>query len=179
MLKVINKTDWDTQDLRKLILAAMKEVIDKDDWRYKEMKVTIEKSRSGIRGYAFLNSNCMRLKLPKEFEFIKLARVIGHEFFHILGYRHKDMRGHFFQVHQTTETLMSDPCMKWAWPLLNIRKKEPKVKPKKDLQVVRYLKLKDRLEDKQKKLKRLGKQIKKLMPKIKRYEKILQAAGKI
>jgi len=179
MLKVINKTDWNTRDLRKLILAAMKEVIDKDDWRYKKMEVTIEKSKNRLHGYAYLNSNCMRLKLSEGFEPIKLAWLIVHEFFHILGHHHKDMRGHFFQVHQTIETLMSDPCMKWAWPLLNIRKKEVKVKPKKDLQLDRYLKLKSRLEDKQKKMKRLSNQIKKLMPKVKRYENILTAAGKI
>lgn len=180
MLKVINKTDWDTQDLRKLILAGMKEVLEKDDWRYKSMEVRVKKSKCGcVHGSAYYNSNRMRLSLPKEFEPIRLAWVIAHELFHINGHTHKDMRGHFFQVHQTTETLMSESCMEWAWPLLNIRKKEPRVKPKMDLQLFRYFSLKNRLEDKQKRIKRLGNQIKKLMPKIRRYEKILQAAGKV
>lgn len=179
-MKIKNTTKWDTQDLRSLILAGMKQFLEKDDWKYREMLVIIRKrSKSEVHGRAILGGARIKLYLSDEFEPIQLAWLIGHELNHIIGLDHAEMKGSFFAYWKTSEELISSDLMQWALPYLNIKRKEVKVKEKKDLQIVRYEKAQRVLEEKLKKFKRLQVQIKKWTTKVKYYEKVLVAAGKI
>lgn len=179
-MKIQNTTQWNTTDLRRLILAGMKQFLQSDDWRYKQMLVIIRKKRLGsIGGRAFLSGSLMKLYLPNEFEPIRLAWVIGHELNHIVGLKHTEMKGSFFANHQSSEELLASDLMQWALPYLNIGKREVVIKEKKDIQITRYEKTKKVLKDKITKLKRLQKQIQKYSNRVRYYERALTAAGKM
>lgn len=179
-MKIKNSTKWDTQDLRSLILAGMKQFLQTDDWKYREMLVIIRKgSRPGAHGRAIIGGARIKIYLPDEFEPIRLAWLIGHELNHTIGLGHAEMKGSFFAHWKASEELMTSDLMQWALPYLNIKRKEVVVKEKKDLQIIRYERAQGVLEEKLKKFKRLQTQIKKWTTKVRYYEKVLVAAGKI
>lgn len=49
-MKIKNSTKWNTQDLRSLILAGMKQFLQTDDWKYKQMLIIVTK-RKYFGGY--------------------------------------------------------------------------------------------------------------------------------
>ncbi len=94
-LKLTNNTAWDTNGLRKLMLAAMKEK------GVTILRVEFDYSRQGdVCGEAYVSSTWMRIFMPspkyverEDFALNKLwlAQVISHEIDHCLGLNHKDM----------------------------------------------------------------------------------------
>jgi len=178
-MKIQNTTKWNTKDLRRLILVGMKQFLQTDDWKYKLMHVWVKKRGKLLGGRSCVGGAIITLYLPDEFEPIQLAWLIAHELEHTIGLNHKDIKGNFFANWKSSEELLNSDIMKWALPYLNIGKKEVVVKEKKDLQIVRYERAQKVLEEKLKKFKRLQTQIKKWTTKVRYYEKVLVAAGKI
>jgi len=189
-LIIINKTNWDTLDLKKVLIKALNED-DKVEGGYKYrncLEVTISYSkghpswvishykrekkelrpREVYSGNAWVNGTGMRLRVPREkFDVKRFARLFIHEMSHIRGIR----------SHRAIGTV-KDEDLKWTKDY-SVRQKEVKVKPKSDLQVRRYEHVLEMLKAKKSQLKRLQNQIKKWNQKRKYYESVLVASGKI
>jgi len=189
-MKIINKTNWDTLDLKKVLTKALDED-DKVEGRYEYrsyLEVTISYSkgypswvirhyqkenreipiRERYSGSAWVNGTRMTLRVPREkFDVKRFARIFIHEMSHIRGIRSHRVIG-----------VVKDEDLKWTKDY-SVRQEETKVKPKTDLQVRRYEHVLEMLKAKKSQLKRLQNQIKKWNQKRKYYESVLIANGKI
>ena len=189
-MKIINKTSWDTLDLKKVLTKALDED-DKVERRYKYrscLEVTISYSkghpswvvksykergkelppRELYSGCAWIRGSEMRLRVPREkLDVKRFVRLFIHEMSHIRGIR----------SHRAIGTV-KDEDLGWTKDYL-VSQKETKVKPKPDLQVKRYEHVLEMLKAKKSQLKRLQNQIKKWNQKRKYYESVLVASGKI
>jgi len=190
-MRIINKTDWKTEDLKKILTKALNED-DKIEGKYlyrNQLEIEIVYSKGPRRwvvesykkrnlempehwlysGYAYYNGSLMRLRVPrKEISKVLLAKIFIHEMGHIRGYKHSSMGGWI------------DIEASWAKDdKYQIRKKENRKKPREDLQLKRYKHVIEMIKQKGKILKRLRNQIKKWNVKKRYYEKVLTAAGKI
>jgi len=96
---IINKTDWNTSDLTRLIRAVAKEENLSAAW-VKRAHITIQTHHGGraLRGYAggcaYIGGSVMWLKMPLPrygVSVVDLARTIAHEFAHMQGQNHKQM----------------------------------------------------------------------------------------
>ena len=190
-MKIINKTDWETEDLKKILTRALNED-DKIEGKYRyrsQLKVEIVYSKGPRRwvveyykkhdldlperkwysGYAYYNGNLMRLRVPKkEISKVLLSKIFIHEMGHIRGFRHSGM-GRWLDI----ETSWIDDDK------YQIKKKEIREKPKEDLRLKRYKHVIEMINQKEKLLKRLRNQIKKWNAKKRYYEKVLIATAKI
>lgn len=189
-MKVINKTHWDTLDLKKVLTKALDED-DKVEGRYKHrsyLEVTISYSkgypswaikhykkqnkvlpiREIYSGSAWVNGTGMTLRVPREkFNVEHFVEVFIHEMSHIRGIRSHGAIG-----------TVKDEDLEWT-KKYSVTQKEVIVKPKVDLQLKRYNHVIEIIKQKEKILKRLRNQIKKWNTKKRYYEKILTVAGKI
>lgn len=189
-MKVINKTNWDTNDLKRVLTKALDED-DKVEGKYKYrnyLKITISYSRGwpswAIKHYkkqnkvlpvreiysgsAWVKGTGMTLRVPREkFNVEWFVRIFIHEMSHIRGIR----------SHRAIGTV-KDEDLEWT-KKYSVTQKEARVKPKVDLQLKRYNHVIGMIEQKEKILKRLRNQIKKWNTKKRYYEKILTVAGKI
>jgi hypothetical protein len=165
-MKIDNRTHYVTSDLKAFILRGIKESVKSgEDNRTQMLTVKVVYSRNrewggyGYSGYAFYNGRFMRVRVPKiAIDMEQFARLVMHEYDHIVGYRHKQMDGQY-------DT---------AWVKdYEIRIQAPKVKEKIDVRAVRYERTKKLLEKKQTQMKRLQTSIKKYSKKIKYYEKMM------
>jgi len=94
-MKITNKTDYSTRQLRKIFMACEKN----EGTNPKNRNIEVIYGRSkGVRGYAWYNSNSVVIKLPKmkkdnsnQANIHQLARVYIHEVGHNLNLRHKEM----------------------------------------------------------------------------------------
>jgi len=189
-MKITNKTNWDTLDLKKVLTRALDED-DKVEGKYKYrsyLEVTISYSkgypswvikhyqkqnkelpiRERYSGSAWVGGTNMGLRVPREkFNVGHFVEVFIHEMSHIRGIR----------SHRAIGTV-EDEELRWTkdYP---VRQKEIKVKPKPDLQMRRYEHVLEMLKAKKSQLKRLQNQIKKWNQKRKYYESVLVASGKI
>ena len=167
-MKVINKTHWRTDQLTKLLHEVAK--LELDPEKKKNIIVTFKYSRGRHSGYAYIGGQNAVIRVPKAgpVNVVHLAWVIAHEFAHLRGLRHREMRGskymwagrHYFD---------------WAgtYP---IEKKPAKEKPKAaDVQDVRYKRVLELKKAWQTKLKRAQTAIKKLNAKQKYYERAFAA----
>ena len=190
-MKVINKTNYDTNSLRKLFTHYLKEQSkiegELTDWQKKGLTVYVKHSKSSrgyVSGRAVVGGKTMWMFLPKDItkdlvmyacvpEGTKplvrdTAYVFLHELGHIRGFTHRKM-------YRQTFIEMAD---KFAH-LFSIDVKEPVVKQKEDVQIKRYHHVLKILTEKQTIFKRLQNQIKKYTVKKKYYEKVLTQAGKL
>jgi len=189
-MKITNKTNWDTLDLKKILTRALDED-DRVEGRYKHrncLGVTISYSkghpgwvirhykrkgkelpaREVYSGYAWVNGTNMGLRVPREkFNVKHFVRVFIHEMSHVRGFR----------SHRTIGTV-EDEELRWTRDY-SVNQKEIKVKPKPDLQMRRYKRVLEMLKAKKSQLKRLQNQIKKWNQKRKYYENVLVASGKM
>jgi len=189
-MKVINKTNWDNSDLKKILVKALNED-DKVEGKYKYrnyLEITISYSkgwpswvikhyqkqnkelpiREIYSGIAWVNGTGMRLRVPKEkFNVERFVRIFIHEMSHIRGVRSHKLIG-----------TVKDEDLEWTKDY-SVRQKEVKVKPKVDLQLKRYEHVIKMIEQKEKILKRLRNQIKRWNAKKRYYEKVLTAAGEL
>jgi len=190
-MKIINKTDWKTEDLKRILTKALNED-DKIEGRYRyrsQLEIEIVYSKGPRKwvvesykrrnleipehwlysGYAYFNGNLMRLRIPKEkIKKVILAKIFIHEMGHIRGYRHSGM-GRWTEI--DVPWIKDDEYQ--------IRKKEVNKKPREDLQLKRYNHVIEMIREKEKILKRLRNQIRKWNQKRKYYERILVASTKI
>ena len=189
-MKITNKTNWRTSDLKRILIRALNED-DKVEGLYKHrncLKIMIVYSkghpswvirsykekgrdlpaRELYSGYAWLRGNNMRLRIPRETLDVKrFARLFIHEMSHIRGIR----------LHRAIGTV-NDEDLKWT-ENYSAEIEKAKVKQKPDLQTKRYNNVLIALKDKKSKLKRLQNQIKKWTQKKRYYEHVLVASGKI
>lgn len=189
-MKIINKTNWDTLDLKKVLTKVLDED-DKVEGRYKYrnyLEVTISYSkgypgwvishykkkgkelpaREVYSGSAWVGGTGMGLRVPRgKFDVKRFARIFIHEMSHIRGISSHRAIG-----------VVEDEDLGWTKGY-SVRQKEAKVKPKPDLQMRRYEHVLEMLKAKKSQLKRLQNQIKKWNQKRKYYESVLVASGKI
>ena len=189
-MKVINKTNWDTNDLKRVLTKALDDD-DKVEGKYKYrnyLKITISYSkgypswiishykrkgkelpaREVYSGSAWVKGTGMTLRVPREkFNVERFARIFIHEMSHIRGIR----------SHRAIGTV-KDEDLEWT-KKYSVTQKEARVKPKVDLQLKRYNHVIEMIKQKGKILKRLRNQIKKWNTKKRYYEKILTVSGKI
>ena len=194
-MKIINKTNWQTLDLKRILTKALNEddkiegkcknskyleveIVDcpkSPKWvieHYKKCGMGFPQGRRAYTGNAFLNGYNMKMRLPEnEIDKRKLVKLFRHELTHIRGYKHNKM----------IYWLSDNDIGNWMDSDINypIRQKENKTKPKVDLQTKRYEHVMRILKAKKSQLKRLQNQIKKWSHKRKYYEGVLVANGKI
>lgn len=185
MIHVINKTVWQTRDLKRVFHAVLRENIKHEGPLKHHLRVTIVHSRRarwhwGYSGCAYLNSGTMRLRLPMpkygidaQIDVLKLAFIFEHELAHCRGYGHDKMLGLNSWKQATADRYPYVVGMTVA------AKPAPAAKPKTDVQVVRYRRVMTRLDDNRRVAKRLAKAIKKLEARRRYYEKALAADGRL
>jgi len=194
-MEIINKTNWRTSDLKKIITRAFAEddkvegkylyrkylvikIFNATPWQkhflehFKKKGIPVPRERRAYTGRAFLGGYRMIMKLPSnEIDKRMLVKIFVHELTHIRGYRHSKMG--YWLTDKEAGSWMDDDI---NYP---VRQKEIKLKPKVDLQVKRYEHALAAVKDKKSKLKRLQNQIKKWTQKTRYYEHVLAANGKI
>ena len=194
-MKVINSTEYQTKDLKKIFIECCK--IKLDSWKYLKIEVSYTKSRWITGSVPYYGGNKVEIFLPRNpidkeyieakwteprpYAYLNFRRVLAwvfiHELFHTLGRHHRGMIGNYYNKWKSG--YLSDPeKMSWVNDL-PLRKKEIKTKPKEDLQLKRYERILAMLKDKKSKLKRLQNQIKKWTQKKRYYEHVLIASGEI
>lgn len=92
-MKIVNKTNYSNKDLRRFFIAGCKEY----GAVTRRRVIEVVYSRSGfITGYAYYNSLLMRIRLPKDAEYLnknlkRAAQVFLHELGHNHGLHHREM----------------------------------------------------------------------------------------
>ena len=162
-MKILNKTNYDTQFLRSLFIKCEKH----EGTGGKGREVEVLNSRSKyVHGKAWLRSRFITIYLPKNAKAHSVAKVYIHEIGHNLGLHHKDM------------TNISNIEMDWLFdtPL------PPKIikakKPKPNIVEVRAKHAQKKLDEWKKKLARAKTLVKKYQRKVKYYEKKKAASPK-
>lgn len=158
-MKVTNKTEFRTDDLRKIFKAGLIA----EGAEYKRYWITVRKSRKHITGSTWYTSHNISINLPSDAgERLRyLAQVFVHEIGHTLGLRHSEMT-HYYTI---------------KIPWLNgmvLRKKTVKVKPKEDLRTKRYQHALKMFKSHKSNLKREENLVKKWGRKVKYYEKAIK-----
>lgn len=178
-MKIQNKTNWRTNDLRKVfatVLARWNKIDDKKvpSKRLRNVRVVSTRRRNHMSGCAYVSSGWMTLRLPKsKVDVAQLGFLFEHELAHCAGYEHSAM----------------GPLNSWKLvgsgrydylAGLEIRQKEPKAaKPKDDKQIARYQAAVTNLANWRKKMKRAATGVRTYQAKVKRYEKIFAADGRL
>jgi hypothetical protein len=102
-VRIMNKTEWHTENLRKILQRVAEKELDPE--QIKALHVTIvtvhRRGQQWISGYAWPHSNSMVIKLPSKgpIDSVELAHVAAHEMAHTHGMLHSDMKG----------------CRRYAW----------------------------------------------------------------
>lgn len=179
-MKIINKTRWDTRDLRRVFAAVLRRWNKTDNRkvpsrRLKNVNVVSARWR-GVSGCAYVASGWMTIRLPKEKEQLDVEQigfVFEHELAHCAGYQHSEM----------------GPLNSWKMVTIGrydylrgfeIRAKvAPAPKVRSDRQVERYQREVASLARWRTKLKRAQTGVKAHQAKVKRYERILAADGRL
>lgn len=93
-MKIINKTGYQTRDLRAIAVRVAREELDPD--KAKRMTVYFDHRRGTggrISGHAWINGNSIHVKIDRCAYVRGVAAVIAHEFAHARGLTHDKMRG--------------------------------------------------------------------------------------
>ena len=91
--KIINKTQWNTKQIKSLIANCLK-YRGWDNDRQHTTKIIYQKSSSfsEIGGWAYVNGNYITMQVSRsEFNAEKFCQVFLHELDHNLGLRHREM----------------------------------------------------------------------------------------
>lgn len=153
-MKIINNTDYETKDIKKLCLECFKH------WgkqqKYYHVVIDYLKSNGRINGWGGYGRSYIRMLLHRENQSpINFVRIFVHEIMHNNGVHHEDM-------------IYFPDNGEWAkdYPL---RKKAIKPKIKIDLKEVRKQKAIIKVKEMQTKLKRTQTLLKKWQKKVKYY----------
>lgn len=136
-MKIINKTQYDTKDLKKVFTETLKRNEKFEGKLYQKKRlVVIVKSNRGhkyVTGRAPYNGYCINLFLPKEnLPLEELAAVFDHEVYHLRGYHHNAI-GRFLKP-----TYKEDFAWANCYP---IKYQQKKKKDKTNLKEQRYQKV--------------------------------------
>lgn len=98
-MTIDNRSDWQTRDLRRIILRACRTRCfnDRDRGLLRRLKVTIKAGRvtGWVGGRARLNGGPMWLFIPKRIAPREIAATVCHEFDHVKGLHHRDMNRYY------------------------------------------------------------------------------------
>lgn len=206
MMKILNKTQWDTNSLKKLFSRALRED-EKIQGKLKQRKHLIATITTGrYSGYAFYNGNRMRICIPngkpKLPSWWNTKKKRGENLseddqrFYQQQIRHaqlllKDMPQKLSRLflheldhirgyhHREMPKSLKAYDVEWAKGYQIIPKQVKAPKQKEDIQLKRYNHVLEIIETKQSILKRTQKQMRKWMTKKRYYERVLTVAGKI
>lgn len=160
-MKIKNRTNYDTQYLRRLFIACEKH--EGTNHRYREVEV-LNKRGGGVSGRAWVNSRYVNMYLPIgrgpgfKPKSHSVARVYIHEVSHNLGLRHKDMAS----ISSIDVSWLADEP---------IPKKPKPPKPKPNVVEVRAIRAQAKLDEWQKKLIRAKTFVKKYQRKVRYYQR--------
>lgn len=152
-MKLINETNYDTKELRKLIWNEVKDFSFSDIIK---VFVTYRRSNSRVTGRASYSGSSMQLFLEREnHKIADLISTVRHEIQHNAGVRHDD----FLKLHH--EVIQEG----------FLKVKELTANEKIDVKQLRYQRVLQRIKEKESKVKRLHNSLKKLHKQKKYYEK--------
>ena len=190
-MKIINETDWDTKNLKKIFLLCLNKVR-KVEGRYKTAfdcpKVYIRYNRRHwwIGGYAYYHSNVMTIKLPRDANYWDMGNLYGdkktdfsqtiaatyiHELGHNLGEKH---HGGINTIEHCFMDWIKQNIGSEKYPIVKRIKVD---KPKLDMRVKRYQLALNNFERAETRFKRAKTLWKKWMNKVKYYQTILPVAA--
>lgn len=184
-MRIKNETKYNTADLKRLFLACCKQVRTGKKIRGNlNVRVIDHKRRLSRANYwgtwALINlGGYMNNKERGTRDWWRaVAWIACHEFLHSRGVSHRKMSSRYSYFYYWSQIDKNPEKMAWAddYP---VRLKETKVKPKVDIQIVRYDKVLARIKEWQIKVKRGQNILKKYTAKKRYYEKVLIAAGKL
>src|SRR4030065_1111035 len=154
-MKIVNQTNWNTHDLKKLINRTIQEVGATNNRTIKI--VNNRRIASYMSGRATINGSWVKMRVPiQEFDPKLFASVLTHELHHNLGLKQKEMA--------------ELPSCYWASEY-QVKKKEAKIEIVVPLLDKRYDHAKKMLNEKQSQMKRLATLTKKWNRKVTYYEK--------
>lgn len=178
-MRIDNRTDWRTDDLRRIFSMVLARWNRMETGRRrvpsKTLRISIVYARTSKTGsgWAYLNSGRMRLCLPRDgLDIRKVAFLFEHELAHCAGYDHKDMAD--LMSWKTADTKRYDFVEG-----MEVRGKEAVKPPKTDVQIIRYERVIASRKRWETKLKRAQTALKKLKQKERYYEKALNADGRL
>lgn len=176
-MRLLNKTKYETRDLHKIFSETYRRHV-KAEGRHSEYRgLKIELLHSKGR-YSF-KSNFSRTKMfipSKDIDAVSLAWLFEYFLYWMRGFRGKQLRVMF---RSRDEWLWAGGMDEYGQELFPIREKSIASKPKEDVQLKRYNRVKDMISEKVKAIGKLQKQVSKLIKKKKYYEKTMLSSGKL
>lgn len=142
-MKIINKTHWQTRQLKAIIVRVANTELKGYEKRKKRLIIEITYSRKGgHHGCAYVGGTHAYLRIPKaEVDKPQFAWLVAHELSHIRGQHHKTMTKpqlywslYFDQRMDATSTRctsdINEPLYSWAKDLpLEVKLTRDKIKP--------------------------------------------------
>ena len=189
-MKIRNKTKYNTADLKKIFLASARKVRTGKYIRKKLIVDVVNYQRRASKatysgGWALINIGTFEYdkkniwkKNRRVLNVREIAWVACHEFLHSKGLSHRRINARYPYFGHWSDFNADEDRMAWA-DKFELRLKEVKIKPKKDLQMVRYQKVVAKVKEYTTKAKRVQNILSKYKAKQRRYEKVLVLAGKI
>lgn len=93
-MKVINKTWWNTRDLKRIISRVATQEVDLPRRKFLKAEIRYGHKPFGVSGYAWLGGNLFVIRVSKvRVDPIAFARIVAHEIGHCIGLEHHRMRG--------------------------------------------------------------------------------------
>ena len=179
-MRIVNKTNWRTDDLRRLFSAVLAQWNKIDDLkvpskRLCNIKVVPTRTRQRMSGCAYVNSGWMTIRLPTTgpVDIPKLGFLFEHELAHCAGYHHNKMGplNHWTIANSGRYAYLDG---------MTISAKEAKPpKPQPDKQIERYQSSVAALARWRTKLKRAQTGMKTHQARVRRYEKIFSTDGRL
>jgi hypothetical protein len=107
-MKIINETEWDTRQLRRVFSAVLRESNRVEGQHNYTLSVHVVRARGRtVSGYAYFHSGRMKLRLPSPkhgaLDTILVGWLFDHELAHCRGHAHKVMGQLNHQSSATTE----------------------------------------------------------------------------
>jgi hypothetical protein len=105
-MRIINETEWDTRQLRRVFSAVLRESNRVEGRHNHRLRIHVARGRY-VSGYAYFNSGRMKLRLPSPkhgpLEVFMVGWLFDHELAHCRGHRHEVMGRLNSQSHATAE----------------------------------------------------------------------------
>ena len=176
-MKIVNKTHWRTSHLRDFIRRVALSEIEAPARKalHVVVKYNHQKGQGSCSGRASLARPVITIMVPSQVvDRVDLAHTIAHELAHTRGMQHRQMN------RNPQYCRIGDWRQRYAWAeMMPLERSMPKAKPKADAQMQRYQRALASEKRWLTKLKRAQTALAKLRSKLRYYERVLTAAGKL